>query len=214
MCGVIGSAQSSGAAAAAGHNAAGDKVTRQQEDLTYSYLSEALGPRQPARLYYAADCSARSVEPLPFPVLDVTKPPKSGPTAKKVRAVFAKVGGVTVTSGPAGIIRITIGTPDKAPLMVRIAYVRFTEEQRWDPLSAINAIMTSKEVVYRMSRQGALWQRPFDDTLNPITKVPKLPATLRDMSVDEALDRIALAFGIEIDYGECGRKGLIYFSVL
>ena len=90
-------------------------------------------------------------------------------------------------------------------LSTKIHVLTFTPRQRYNVQDAIWAIEQTKEVEGKV-RELKLEYSPTVFTgrvLEPAAGLPHLPMSLRNVTMDEALDRVAQTFGELIIYGEC-----------
>ena len=181
-----------------------------------------LGPllrsaKKPARLYYFETCEANDSDPLAFPRLTV-RPPSNG--KKGLDAVRDFFGDdkkrVSVLEGRDGIIRVNIGTVSTALLQTKIQLLTLRPDERYTADSAIVAITSTKEVEAAERRLGldgppTVYSISFQ---RPVKGLPHLPAFMRDVTLEQALDAVASTFGGLVLYGECAsRSGRHFFRV-
>jgi hypothetical protein len=106
-----------------------------------------------------------------------------------------------------GIIRIRIGNMPDAILRTRISLIKLKPMEQYNPDPAMAAIEETKEVKTAMRRLG--FQSPVVVASGPLA-VPEeeflhLPTSIRNVTMDEALDLIAKTFKGIVIYGACAR---------
>jgi hypothetical protein len=170
------------------------------------YLAPALkSTGRVGRLYYRADCWTERGDGILFPWLELVTPAESKTGLAAIQDIFRKEKQVTVTEGRSGITRISMGNVSYELLSTKIHALTFTPRQRYNVQDAIWAIERSKEVEGKV-RELKLEHPPTVFTgrvLEPEAGLPHLPMSLRNVTMDEALDRVAQTFGELITYGEC-----------
>jgi len=157
------------------------------------------------RLYYRADCWTERGDGILFPWLELVAPAKSKTGLAAIQDIFRKDKQVTVTEGRSGIYRISMGNVSYELLSTKIHVLTFTPRQRYNVQDAIWAIEQTKEVEGKV-RELKLEYPPTVGSwrvLEPAAGLPHLPMSLRNVTMDEALDRVAQTFGELITYGEC-----------
>lgn len=157
------------------------------------------------RLYYRADCWTERGDGILFPWLELVAPAKSKTGLAAIQDMFRKEKRVTVKKGPPGIYRISMGNVSYELLRTKIHVLTFTPRQRYNVQDAIWAIEQTKEVEGKV-RELKLEYPPTVGSwrvLEPAAGLPHLPMSLRNVTMDEALDRVAQTFGELITYGEC-----------
>jgi hypothetical protein len=156
------------------------------------------------RIYYAKACASGS-DPVAFPAIDVRQPPDGQTGVAAVREMFANNKDVTVTKGRSEIIKIRIGSALSSLLQTKIHLVTLKPMERYDPLEATIAIEQTKD--FREAAQKLHLEEPVTIASGgiqaPMRGLPHLPASLKDLTVDQALDLIAKTFGGIVIYGEC-----------
>lgn len=121
-----------------------------------------------------------------------------------VSYIFAKSKKIKVTRGSSGQSTIFVGDVSAELLRTRISAVTLQPIQRYNPREAIVAIMQTHEV------QGKLRVLNVEQPLTalggimqePIPRLPHLPASLKNVTMEEAMDRVARTFAGVIIYGE------------
>ncbi|MGH6890442.1 MAG: hypothetical protein ACREHF_14825, partial [Rhizomicrobium sp.] len=129
--------------------------------------------------------------------------------------IFESEKRVSVSDGNR-IIRIRMfGVPD-ALLRTRISEIRFSRSSQYNPILAIAAITHNRDVQTAMRQlQIATPTFPINSIIaEPAPNAAHIPAEMRDISLDEALDKIAIDFHGVVFYGVCKRLHLfeIYFD--
>lgn len=157
------------------------------------------------RFYYRADCWTERGDGILFPWLELVAPAKSKTGLAAIRDIFRKEKQVTVTESRSGISRISMGNVSYELLRTKIHVLTFTPRERYNVWDAISSIERSKEVQSKR-RELKLEYPPTvvsERVLEPAAGLPHLPTSLRNVTMDEALDRVAQTFGELITYGEC-----------
>jgi hypothetical protein len=157
------------------------------------------------RLYYRADCWTERGDGILFPWLELVAPAKSKTGLAAIQDMFRKEKQVKVKEGPSGIYRISMGNVSYELLSTKIHVLTFTPRQRYNVQDAIWAIEQTKEVEGKV-RELKLEYPPTVGSwrvLEPAAGLPHLPMSLRNVTMDEALDRVAQTFGELITYSEC-----------
>ncbi len=171
-----------------------------------------------ARLNYATTCYAKDGSPMPFPKItaQAAEPGTMGLAA--IESVFRGDNRVLVKAR-AGMVDITVGDLPRGILETRIHFVRFERIEQYNPTMAINAIESTVEVKLAMRQGGYEFPVVISDMLvvTPEEGRPHLPRSLRELTVEQALDLIAKTFGGIPTYGVCGQSGtrrLVYLGFI
>lgn len=158
-----------------------------------------------ARISYSTDCYTGDEQPLPFPKLTLQTPSAGTAGLSAVRELFEKDSSVRVTEDKSGMIRITIGEPVPGILDTKVSVLQFSPEERYNPGLAVLAILATKEV--QAAERALGLKEPFTITdMNVIQAapgLPHLPPSVKDVTVDQALNRIAKTFGGVALYRTC-----------
>lgn len=181
-------------------------ASERNEDMFLQYLKPVLKSAGGAsRLYYHADCWTKHGDGILFPRLKLETPSKSKTGLAAIQDVLSKNRHVTVTEGRLGIPRISIGNVREELLNTRIRLLSLKPTERYNGREAISAIEKTKEVQVKM-RELRLEHPPTvvsEVTMEPTAGWPHLPASLKNVTMDEALDRVAQTFGGLVIYSEC-----------
>ncbi|HVF72235.1 MAG TPA: hypothetical protein VM940_11570 [Chthoniobacterales bacterium] len=172
--------------------------------------------RTAGRLYIASKCLGDSEDVLFFPRIEVN-PIQGKLGAAAVQQAVANNKNSKVTQRRPGVIGIWIGDISNDLLSTRIHVLRLGDLERYNYTKAIAAIIDAKEVQAKMrdARIDAVPMVASYPLVYPDPKLPHLPASMTDVTVDEALDRIARTFGGLVIYWECkGEKSTRLFSLL
>jgi hypothetical protein len=169
-----------------------------------------------ARLYFTSQCSMRSDTfggdraYAPFPRLALAPSPANASPLKAVQTIFRGQRDVVVAADRSGMIMITIGDVPVALLSTKIARLTFDSDARWNPYPAIWAIERTSEVQGAMRRLNIRRLPVLIDILitrSRDNRLPHLPASLENVTMDEALDVIARTFRQLVVYGVCTEQG-------
>ena len=168
------------------------------------------------RLYVHSKCLGDSGNLLFFPRIELKSgsDEKAGSTA--IQGVLAKNKDVKVSKRQPGLIGIWIGGVSNDLLNTRIHVLKLGPRQRYNYYDAIEAIISAKEVQAKMRELQMDEFTSFASypILSPDPKLCHLPTSLSNLTMDEALDQVALAFGGLVIYKECGGQNPTrFFSV-
>ena len=175
-------------------------------------LAPALIATGTARLYFVTQCSTRLIfgheESYPrLPRLTLAPNSVHATNLEAVQEVFRNDKDAIVTEDRSGMIRITIGAVPAALLNTRIARLTFEPLARWNSMNAIEAIENASEVTAAMGRLNLEVARLgfIERLVTPPgdNRLPHLPPSLQNVTMDEALDAVASVFRQLVTYGEC-----------
>jgi len=112
-----------------------------------------------------------------------------------------------VTEGRTGIIRIRIGKAPDAFLQTKISLLTLKPMEQYNPTLAVSAIESTGEVEAAMRRLGVRPVQAIGTQLiaEPAKGLPHLPSSMKNVTVDQALDSIAKTFKDVVVYGACVR---------
>lgn len=167
-----------------------------------------------ARVYAVVSCHGTQAARFPGVVLQSPSRHKTGGDA--IREIFAKEKLATVTIEKNGLARIKIGKSLSPLLQTGIHRLNFTPDQRYNIISAELAIEKTKEVqtAIRRLQLGMPVTVISENMQSPMDDVPHLPASIEDITFDEALDLLATTFASVVFYEECIEPdGSRYFSI-
>lgn len=168
------------------------------------------------RLYVHSKCLGVSEDLLFFPRIAVKSGTKGEAGLASIRDVLARNKDVTVAERRPGLIGIWIGGVSNDLLRTRIHVLRLEDLQRYNSQDAIVAIISTREVQrkmreLRMEVSASVVHYPLS---YPDPKLPHLPASITNLTMDEALDQVARTFGGVVIYEECaGQNASRLFSV-
>jgi len=186
----------------------GPSASARNEGAVLKYLRPALKSSGKApRVYYRASCQGKGGNPVPFPRTEVQPPSKGKTGVAAVREVFRDDKDVTVTEGRTGIIRIRIGKAPDAFLQTKISLLTLKPMEQYNPTLAVSAIESTGEVEAAMRRLGVRPVQAIGTQLiaEPAKGLPHLPSSMKNVTVDQALDSIAKTFKDVVVYGACVR---------
>ncbi|MBB5357739.1 hypothetical protein HDE76_000921 [Rhodanobacter sp. ANJX3] len=186
------------------------------EEAVFKYLKPILkSTNSAARIYYLGSCEKEGdYYTVSFPRVRVQSPLGNDTGLAAIRDVFRNDANVKVSKGTDGIVRIVIGQlPAKVAnvLDTRISVVTFDQDQQYTEKQALTRIQSSKEV--RDARR-VLGIQPDGIPLymsavkQPVEGAPHLPASMVNLTWDQALDYVAKIFGGVVLYGICPNKYL------
>lgn len=171
-----------------------------------------------ARISFSSVCSG---ETFPFPIFPNVRviPTQQRNGLAAVREMFRKDESVAVLQDRSGIIRITIGQPPTALLQTKLRSLNFDAQQQYNGELAVDAVLNAKKVEGAMQELGLeKGVKMIAGSINVPEKgrpLPHLPASIKNMTVDEALDLIAKTFRGIVIYETCSEsrgKGLVFLD--
>jgi hypothetical protein len=180
------------------------EVSNRNKDTVLKCLRRAASSSDIAiRLYYLGDCSPNDEEPIPFPFTKVEPPSKGKTGLASVREIFKNDKNVAVTE-EAGIIKIWIGKVPTEILRTKLSSLTLDPIEQYNPDEAIIAINNTKEMQAAMRSFGlsAVWSASSSRTL-PAKELPHLPASIKDVTVEQILDLMAKTWDGPVIYGAC-----------
>jgi hypothetical protein len=160
------------------------------------------------RIYYTASCPPDNLYPLAMPKIELHSPPRSQGALDEIRGILRNNKDITVTENEEGVIRIVIGSVPSAILNTRIAILTLDPMSQYNYPLAIDAIEKAPEVQSAMDKLKIhVPARPFNVLMvQPAEGRAHLPATIADVTMDQALDLVAKAFKGIVLYGACPRE--------
>ena len=192
-------------------------LSGRNQDRLLHFLRPVLNATTGAgRLYVRSKCLGDSGNLLVFPSIEVKSGIKGTADFAAIRDALAKNKGVTVAARRSGLITIWIGGVSNDLLSTEIRELQLGARQRYNYYEAIKAIIGAKEVQAKMRELQMTEFTSFASypILNPDPKLRHLPASMAHLTMDEALDRVALEFGGLVTYRECkGPNPARLFSV-
>lgn len=193
------------------------QVKSSESDATLETLLRYLKPilveaNRQARIYYAGECTKEDdYYWVSFPPVRVRPPSGSDKGLAAVKEVLRDEKSVKISEGADGIIRIVIGKPSVALLGTKISLLTFDPVQQYTESQALSRIEDSKEVGSALKRLGISRDGiPLRISLavNPRDGAPHLPASMANLTMDQALDSVAKNFGNIVFYGSCAEPSL------
>jgi hypothetical protein len=183
-----------------------DRESEKSEEAVLNHLRTVFGVSgRGARLYYSSNCKSPGIRAVPFPRINVQVQQKGETGLAAVRGIFTDHRNISVTEEKSGTIKIRIGAVPDAILQTKISLARLTRLQQYNPQKAIDALEETKEARAAMRKLG--FQLPVTllsgGASEPEEGWPHLPATLRNVTIDEAFDLIANTFKGIVVYGAC-----------
>jgi hypothetical protein len=190
-------------------------------DALMKYLRPVLKPvGGAARIYYVGTCY-RNGDVSVFPRLKLQPPSNGAVGLVAVRKIIQNDKRVTVAKDQSGIIRINIGRLPSPILQTKIRSLKLKPEEQYTDLLALQVIEKAKEV------DAAV--KPGEDAFNkrgggevvvssilvqtPTEGFPHLPAVMKNVTLDRALDSVAQTFGDIVTYEEWrGPAGALHVS--
>jgi hypothetical protein len=158
-----------------------------------------------ARIYYGTDCQPDSNYPIPFPRLAV-RPPRAGiETLSAFQEIFRNSKKIMVTEKKVGVIRISIGHIPHSILRTKISILSLKPTEQYDAQSAIRAIESTIEFREALRKSGLQGVSRVSNQLvqSPADGLPRLPSSMTNVTVDDALDEVATTFKIVVVFGYC-----------
>ena len=186
----------------------------QNEDTVFRYLRPTLRTTGYAgRVYYSGACTTGGLEFVAFPQVSM-HPSESNTALEAVREMFRGNEEIQVVEEPHKIISVTVGKPLTAILDTRISSFRIVPIAQYNPTLAIGAVENTEDVKAAMAKLGLRVPVQLSEQLlaKPSPGLPHLPAVMKDITVGEVLDSIAVTFQGIVVYGTCVQsdgKGLL-----
>ncbi len=164
--------------------------------------------KKAGRINYEATCSGKSPNSIKFPKINVQSASRGNSALAEIREMFESDSGVEVSEDQDGVISIQIGTIASSVLKARIARVEFNKCAQYNPALAIASIMSTDEALAALQASD---MRPLPRVANviiaePRVGLPHLPASLRNLTVDDALASVAQTFGGIVAFGACKNR--------
>ncbi len=184
-------------------------TSKRNEDAVLKYLRPALrAGGYVARIYYSGRCQLGSGGSdigafVSFPQIHVRPPHNLGVLA--VKEMFRGDTDVAVFKEPHKIISISLGHPAMAILRTRVSVLKLARIAQYNPSLVIGAIESAREVRAAMARLRLRVPIVLSAQLIalPAKGLPHLPATMRNVTMDQVLDLVALTFKGIVVYGVC-----------
>lgn len=186
-------------------------VDEHNRQLLLNQLLPVLKPHGGAgRISFSGICSGGK---FPFPMFPKVSamPTQQRDEVAAVRDIFRNSKGVAVLGDRSGVIRITIGQPPAVLLQTQLNSLRFSTDEQYNGWRAVGAILNAKEVQAAMHKVG--FEKGVKMDIGPITvpepgrPLPHLPALIKNMTMDNALDLVAKTFGGIVIYETCEARG-------
>jgi hypothetical protein len=186
---------------------AGSRPDQRYEETVLGYLRPALlAAKKVGRLYYVVPCKDPDHDfPVPFPDVKAQSPLNDRGGLETVRDIFRDDKRVTVSEEPDGIIKVRVGEVPAAILQTKIPLLRLKPLQQYNPTSAVFAITDTKAIqgaMRKLGLQGTPTVYSIPGNL-PTKPAPHLPAVIKNVTLDQALDIVARTFGVIVVFGEC-----------
>ena len=161
------------------------------------------------RLYFDSACSERNEISWHFPRIISPSPPGDNALPVEIREIFKHNANVSVLERPHGVVRIRIGKIVSSVLQTRISEVIFNRYEQYNPSLAINAVMSTEEVLVSLQKLRMRTPPRVSNVIivEPRDGLPHLPAAMRFLTVDDALDEIAKTFDGIVIYSTCKKNG-------
>lgn len=185
-------------------------TSRRNEEAVLMYLRPALRTGGYAgRVYYSGPCQLGDGGSdmdafVSFPQVQV-RPPIHKTGLLAAEEMFHGGTDVAISKESHKIISISIGQPPTAILQTRISALKLARIAQYNPSLAIGAVENAKEVRAEMTRLRL--RVPIDISgqllAQPAKGLPHLPAMMRNVTMDQALDSVALTFKGIVVYGVC-----------
>jgi hypothetical protein len=167
------------------------------------------------RFYYRAYCPTGGNEPVVFPKIDIDPPRNHTFDATDIQGMLRNNKNISVVGDANGIVRVSIGRTSRTILQTQISKVVLDPLSQYNELAAVSAIAWSDDVKAAMGRlKIRMVSRPSTfGVIPPDEKYPHLPAVISNLTLDEALDLVAVTFHSTILYGECTNSNMYDISV-
>ena len=133
----------------------------------------------------------------------------------KVSDLFAWSKNVQISYAPSGNVRILVGDVSEELLKTEIRRIVWHPTERYNATDAIAAIEQTKEAQAKLEMLGLELAVTFipGARQQPERRAPHLPATIRNVTLETALDRVAETFDRILIYAQCTENGIRYFDI-
>jgi hypothetical protein len=186
-----------------------------------TYLRPALKPTGGAgRIYYVGTCSPKG-DLSAFPKLKLQRPSRGAVGLAAVQQIIQNDRRVTVTKDRSGMIRINIGGRSSPILQTKIGSLKLEPDEQYTPWLALEAIEKTKEVKAACKPGDDAWGKiggtevvVSSIIVNTAHEGTHMPARLKNLTLDQALDSFAKNFGAILIYEEWrGPRDAFHFSL-
>jgi hypothetical protein len=167
------------------------------------------------RLYVNSKCLGDSGQLLFFPRI-AWQSETSGKGLVAVRNGLVKNKEVIVSERQAGLAGVWLGGASNDLLKTRIHVLKLSPRQQYNCYDAIAAIINTREVQttmrqLKMDEFSEFFHYPIQE---PGPNLRHLPDSMSNVTMDEALDRVAVEFGGLVTFVECeGQQSTGLFAV-
>jgi hypothetical protein len=181
---------------------------RNQDAVLDNLLPVVFASGKAVRLYYRSDCRAatnRASDAVPFPFVKVQPPSKGKTGLDAIREIFQNDKNVTVTEESKGIVRIRIGNVPTEILQTKLPLLHLNPNGQYNPDEVFNSIVKTREMksAMRSLKFQSVWN-PSSTQAEPDHNFPHLPATIRNMTAEQVLDKVAQTWReLVVMYGAC-----------
>lgn len=188
-------------------------ASRSNEDAVIDHLRAALkSSGYAARIYYAGQCAGSGIEFVYFPKIKILRTTGGGLHA--IESMFSRDSNVSISRGHGMLISIKIGQVPTTILQTKIPMFTLAPLGQYNPSVAIGSLLNTTEVRAEMARLRLRVPESLSGQLlaQPASGLPHLPSTMRDVTVDQVLDSVAITFQGVVVYGICPepQKGHMY----
>lgn len=165
----------------------------------------------PIRVYFQGQCGENHqpyFQDVPFPILNTIETGDSVEGLEYLNRLFSEDETVHIMQDEEKIMRIRIGEPQNDILNTLISKLTLTEDQRYNGRRVINAIENANEIKMESERLGLKQTIPtlLGIGVAPSDRLPSLPAFIERVTMDEALDMVAVTLDDIVIYGECATQ--------
>jgi hypothetical protein len=157
------------------------------------------------RLYVRSKCLGESGNLLFFPRIDLKPGSNRKPGIARIQAAFDGNKEVKIAERQPGLVGIWIGSVSNDLLKTTIRVLELGPRPRYNYYDAIEAIISAKEIQAKMRelQMDELTTFASYPILSPDPRLRHLPDSMTNLTMDEALDQVARAFGGLVIYREC-----------
>ena len=133
----------------------------------------------------------------------------------RVSYLLAESKKVAMSQGKAGQLRVLVGHVSAELLTTKIDLVSFGRIERYNAIDAIIAITRTKEIQAKLGELGLRQPAAIGPSFkqSPDRRIPHLPASIKKVTMEEALDQVAETFDCVIIYAGWTEDGKRWFSV-
>lgn len=176
------------------------------EERLVQYLGETLAPvSKAARVDYYHPHSCGQGAFVSFPRMELHEPLKNHVGVRGARDIFSAYHDLVVEKRGKKLVVVRVGTSPSAFLTTPIKSIEFSDFARYNAFVAIATILHTEAVQAAAARANlVLSPSVIEGLMNPpMPGLPYLPRKIQHVTLDDALNRVAITFGGVVVYSLC-----------